>query len=47
MIIHEMPGGKLSKNNIYINVLHADDGAWNFNGKVLTNAEIGAAVASA
>lgn len=40
-IIHEMSGGKLPKDNIYINVVHAVDGAWNFGGKALTNAEIG------
>lgn len=44
-IIHDMSGGKQPKEHIYINVLHAVDGAWNFNGKALTNAEIGAAVA--
>lgn len=44
-IIHEMSGGKLPKDRIFINVVHAVDGAWNFGGKSLTNAEIGAAVA--
>ena len=46
-IIHEMSGGKQPRDNIYINVVHAVDGAWNFGGKALTNAEIGAVVASA
>ncbi len=44
-IIHEMSGGKQPKDHIFINVVHAVDGAWNFGGKALTNAEIGAAVA--
>jgi hypothetical protein len=40
-IIHEMSGGKQPRDNIYINVVHAVDGAWNFGGKALTNAQIG------
>jgi hypothetical protein len=44
-IIHEMSGGKQPKDRIFINVVHAVDGAWNFGGKALTNAEIGEAVA--
>lgn len=44
-IIHEMSGGKQPKDKIFINVVHAVDGAWNLNGKAHTNAEIGAAVA--
>jgi len=43
-IIYEMSGGKQPKDKIFINVVHAVDGAWNFNGKALTNAEIGALV---
>ena len=43
-IIHEMSGRKQPKDRIFINVVHAVDGAWNFDGKALTNAEIGAAV---
>jgi hypothetical protein len=34
-IIHEMSGGRQPKDNIYINVVHAVDGAWNFGGKAL------------
>ena len=44
-IIHEMSGGRQPKDNIYINVVHAVDGAWNFGGKALTNAQIGEAAA--
>ena len=43
-IIHDMSGGRQPKDNIYINVVHAVDGAWNLGGKALTNAEIGVAV---
>jgi hypothetical protein len=46
-IIHEMSGGRQPRDKIFINVVHAVDGAWNFNGKAMTNAEIGAAVAKA
>src|SRR5580693_1627894 len=44
-IIHEMSGGRQPRDNIYINVVHAVDGAWNFDGKALTNAQIGEAAA--
>ena len=44
-LIHEMSGGKQPRDRIFINVVHAVDGAWNFGGKALTNAEIGAEVA--
>jgi hypothetical protein len=43
-IIHEMSDGKQPKDRIFINVVHAVDGAWNFNGKAMTNSEIGALV---
>jgi hypothetical protein len=39
-----MAGGKLRRDNIYINVVHTVDGAWNFEGERMTNAEIGACV---
>lgn len=45
-IIHEMSGGRQPKNKIFINVVHAIDGGWNFEGRSMTNAEIGAAVAA-
>lgn len=44
-LIHEMSGGRQPKDHVFINVVHAVDGAWNFNGKALTNGEIGALVA--
>jgi hypothetical protein len=43
-IIHEMSGGRQPKDKIFINVVHAVDGAWNLNGKAMTNSEIGALV---
>ncbi len=43
-LIHEMSGGRQPKDRIFINVVHAVDGAWNFGGKALTNTEIGAEV---
>jgi hypothetical protein len=46
-IIHEMSDGRQPKDRIFINVVHAVDGAWNFNGRAMTNAEIGAEVAKA
>lgn len=45
-IVHEMSGGKQPKDRIFINVVHAVDGAWNFDGEAMTNAEIGARVAN-
>lgn len=44
-IIHATSGGNLPKDNIYINVIHAVDGAWNLGGKARTNAELGELVA--
>ena len=45
-IIHELSGGKQPKDRIFINVVHTVDGAWNFEGEALTNAEIRDRVAS-
>jgi hypothetical protein len=41
-----MSRGRLPKDKIFINVVHAVDGAWNFNGRAMTHAEISAAVAA-
>ena len=46
-ILHTLSGGKLPVDRIWSNGVHAVDGTWNINGKALTNAEIGAAVAAA
>ena len=43
-IIHELSGGQQPKGNIYVNVVHAVDGAWNFDGVAMTNEEILAAI---
>ncbi|MBY0577842.1 MAG: 4-oxalocrotonate tautomerase [Burkholderiales bacterium] len=43
-IVHEASGGKLQKNQIWFNVVHAVDGAWSIDGKAMTNAELGDAI---
>lgn len=43
-IVHEASGGKQPKDRIWVNVVHAVDGAWGINGKALTNTELFAAV---
>ena len=43
-IVYEASEGKLPKNQIWVNVVHAVDGAWGIGGKAMTNAEIGEAV---
>jgi len=45
-IVHEASGGKLPKDFIWVNVVHAVDGAWGIHGKAMTNAELGKAVAN-
>jgi hypothetical protein len=43
-IIHEMSGGKHPKEHIWVNVLHAVDGAWGIAGTAMTNAQLQEAV---
>jgi len=43
-IIYDMAGEKIPRNNIYVNVVHAVDGAWNFEGEAMSNEEIGNAI---
>jgi hypothetical protein len=43
-IVVALANGKLSKKNVFVNVLHAVDGSWGVNGKAYTNAELTAAV---
>ncbi len=43
-IIQELSGGKQARDNIYVNVVHAVDGAWNLDGKAMTNEELGQAI---
>jgi hypothetical protein len=44
-IIHELSGNKLPQDNIYTNVVHTVDGTWNLDGRAMSNAEIGEAIA--
>lgn len=44
-IVHEASGGKLPKNQIWVNVVHAVDGAWGIAGQAMTNTELGEAIA--
>ncbi len=43
-IIERLSGNTQPRNHIHINVVHAVDGAWNFNGQAATNEEIGQAI---
>lgn len=43
-IIHALSGGKQPKDNIYVNVVHTVDGAWNLDGRAMTNEEIKEAI---
>lgn len=40
----ELSEGKLSRKNVFVNVVYAVDGSWGIHGKAYTNAELGAAV---
>ncbi|MCU7930230.1 MAG: 4-oxalocrotonate tautomerase [Candidatus Thiodiazotropha sp. (ex Codakia rugifera)] len=44
-IIYDLSGGKQPKDNIYVNVVHTVDGAWNLDGLAMTNEELAAAMA--
>lgn len=44
-IVHQLSGGRLPKERIWANGVHAVDGTWNINGIPMTNAQIGEAVA--
>jgi hypothetical protein len=41
-IIQELSGGKQPRENIYFNVVHTVDGAWNLDGKAMSNEELAA-----
>jgi hypothetical protein len=45
-IIEELSGGKQPRQNIFVNVVHTVDGAWNLDGRAMTNDELGAAIAA-
>lgn len=46
-IVHELSGHNQPKDNIYINVVHTVDGAWNLDGRAMTNDELREALAKA
>ncbi len=39
-IIEKLSGYSQARDNIYVNVVHAVDGAWNFDGQAMTNEQI-------
>lgn len=43
-IVHAASGGKQPKERIWVNVVHAVDGAWGINGDALTNSQLGDAI---
>lgn len=44
-IIHELSGGQHPRDQIWVNVVHAVDGAWGIAGKAMTSAQLGEAIA--
>lgn len=44
-IIHDLSEGNQPRENIYVNVVHTVNGAWNLGGQAMTNEELGAAIA--
>ena len=46
-IIHELSLAQHPRERIWVNVVHAVDGAWGIAGMALTNAQLGAGVAAA
>lgn len=45
-IIYNLSNRQQPKDNIYINVVHTVDGAWNLDGKAMNNAELGEAISN-
>lgn len=43
-IIYKLAEGKVSRDNIYFNVVHTVDGAWNLDGVAMSNEELGEAI---
>jgi hypothetical protein len=43
-IIHDLSHGRLPKERIWVNVVHAVDGAWGIAGQALTNTDLGTAI---
>jgi len=44
-IIHELSGGRHPRDKIWVNVVHAVDGAWGIAGRAMTSAQLGDAIA--
>jgi phenylpyruvate tautomerase PptA (4-oxalocrotonate tautomerase family) len=44
-IVHRAAGGRLPKQQIWVNIVHAVDGGWGIAGEALSNAQLGARVA--
>jgi hypothetical protein len=44
-IVHDASGGRQPKQHIWVNVVHAVDGAWGIAGQALTNEQLGGRVA--
>ena len=43
-IIQKLSNGKQAKENIFFNVVHTVDGAWNLDGGAMSNEELGSAI---
>lgn len=43
-IIEELSGGSQRRDHIYFNVVHTVDGAWNLDGRAVSNDEFGDAI---
>jgi hypothetical protein len=43
-IVLELSEGRVTRNNIYFNVVHTVDGAWNLDGVAMSNEELGQAI---
>lgn len=46
-ILHRLSNGRLHRSRIWTNGVHAVDGTWGLDGRALTNAELGEAIAAA
>jgi phenylpyruvate tautomerase PptA (4-oxalocrotonate tautomerase family) len=43
-LLHDISNGSLPKENIWVNVIHAVDGAWGISGQALTNDQLKEAI---
>ncbi len=44
-IVRELSNGRQPRDNIYFNVVHTVDGAWNLDGQAMSDHELGQAIA--